>query len=184
MVHIIDSPVTLLGAEQIQRHIEDMADAVVQRWSGESTIAFVGVHNRGVPLAQRMAAAVQARGKTVDFGKIDITFYRDDLKTLPVVTAMAGSELGFDVDDSIIILCDEVIYTGRTTRAALEELLDFGRPRCVQFAVLVDRSGRELPLQPDYAGIQVTVAPELRVRVHFTETDGVDEVFTSPRDPS
>jgi pyrimidine operon attenuation protein / uracil phosphoribosyltransferase len=172
----------LLSAQQMHQALDAMADQICARWPEESSLAFVGVYSRGVPLAQRLAQRVQARGKQVQQGALDITPYRDDLKTMAVVTAMMGSELPFEVDDAVIILCDEVIYTGRTTRAALEELLDFGRPRCVQLAVLVDRSGRELPLSPDYAGLQVTTPAEQRVSVHFAETDGLDEVFTSARD--
>jgi pyrimidine operon attenuation protein / uracil phosphoribosyltransferase len=172
----------LLSAEEMGRALEKMAQQIVDRWLDAPVVAFVGVHKRGVPFAQRLAVLVQQRGKQVEFGKIDITPYRDDLQTMPIVMAMEGSELPFDVDDAVIILCDEVIYTGRTTRAALDELLDYGRPRCVQFAALVDRAGRELPIQPDYSALQVHVDHSQRVRVHFTETDGLDEVFICARD--
>ena len=126
-------------------------------------------------------------GKEVDIGTVDITQYRDDLQTMRVVPALEGSDISFDVDDAVIILCDEVIYTGRTTRAALDELLDFGRPRCVQLAVLVDRGGRELPLQPDFVGTQLdpaSLAAGERVSVRFAECDGWDEVFVRQVAPS
>lgn len=166
----------------MQTALESMAKTIVQRWLDSPAIAFVGVHKRGVPFAQRLALLAQQLGKSVEFGKIDITPYRDDLQTMPIIVPMEGSELPFDVDDAVIILCDEVIYTGRTTRAALDELLDYGRPRCVQFAALIDRAGRELPIQPDYTALKVDIPATQKVRVQFTETDGVDEVFTCARD--
>jgi pyrimidine operon attenuation protein / uracil phosphoribosyltransferase len=172
----------LLSAEAMHQALDLMAEQIIARWPQQEALAFVGVHKRGVPMAERLASRVAAHGKQVMHGKLDITPYRDDLKTMAVVTAMDGSELDFDVDDAVVILCDEVIYTGRTTRAALDELLDFGRPRCVQLAVLIDRAGRELPLRPDYTGLRVTTPQDQRVSVHFEETDGIDEVFTCARD--
>ena len=169
--------------------LEDLADKIAARWADETTIALVGVYRRGVPFSERLAKLLIAKGKTVELGKVDITQYRDDLQTMAKVPKLEGSEISFDVDDAVVILCDEVIFTGRTSRAAMEELLDYGRPRCVQFAVLVDRPGRELPIQPDFAGL--TLAPgdltlEQRVSVRFEESDGWDEVFVRsvPQKPS
>jgi len=170
----------LLSAEQMARSLEDLAEQIALRWADEISIALVGVHRRGVPFSQRLAKLLMARGKNIDLGKVDITQYRDDLQTMAMVPKLEGSEIHFDVDDAVIILCDEVLYTGRTSRAALEELLDYGRPRCVQFAVLVDRPGRELPIQPDYAGLKLEdgdLRPDQRVSVRFEESDGWDEVF-------
>ncbi len=170
----------LLDAAGVARCLDDMAAQIDERWKQEPRIALVGVYRRGVPFARTLAERLRARGREVDFGKIDITQYRDDLQTMAVVPKLEGSELGFDLEDAVVILCDEVIYTARTSRAALDELLDFGRPRCVQFAVLVDRSGRELPLQPDYVGIRVDLPTEERVSVRFQDGDGWDEVFVRP----
>lgn len=159
-----------------------IAAAIAARWQDRPRIALVGVHHRGVPFARQLASRLTAMGKEIDFGKIDITQYRDDLKKLKMVPKLEGSDLPFDLDDAVIILCDEVIYTARTTRAALDELLDFGRPRCVQFAALVDRGGRELPIQPDYFGIHVDVPANERVNVRFVDGDDRDEVFVSRRE--
>nr|WP_281382931.1 bifunctional pyr operon transcriptional regulator/uracil phosphoribosyltransferase PyrR [Prosthecobacter dejongeii] len=170
----------LLDAAGVARCLDEIAAAIDARWKNEARIALVGVYRRGVPFARALTERLRARGREVDFGKIDITQYRDDLQTMKVVPKLEGSDLGFDLDDAVVILCDEVIYTARTSRAALEELLDFGRPRCVQFAVLVDRAGRELPLQPDYVGIRVDLPAEERVSVRFADGDGWDEVFVRP----
>lgn len=171
------------------RCLEDLAGRIATRWVDEPRLALVGAYNRGVPFSQRLARLLIAKGKTVDLGKVDITQYRDDLQTMGMVPKLEGSEIDFDVDDAVIILCDEVLYTGRTSRAALEELLDYGRPRCVQFAVLVDRPGRELPIQADYAGITLKdgdLRQDQRVSVRFEESDGWDEVFVrnTPQKPS
>ena len=170
----------LLDAAGVARCLDEIAAAIDARWKNVARIALVGVYRRGVPFARALTERLRARGREVDFGKIDITQYRDDLQTMKVVPKLEGSDLDFDLDDASVILCDEVIYTARTSRAAVEELLDFGRPRCVQFAVLVDRAGRELPLQPDYVGIRVDLPAEERVSVRFADGDGWDEVFVRP----
>lgn len=167
----------LLDAAGVARCLDEIAAAIDLRWKDEPRIALVGVHRRGVPFARALTERLRAKGREVDFGRIDITQYRDDLQTMAMVPKLEGSELDFDLEDAVVILCDEVIYTARTSRAALEELLDFGRPRCVQLAALVDRAGRELPLQADYAGLQVDLPPAERVSVRFTDGDGWDEVF-------
>lgn len=167
----------LLDAAGVARCLDQIADEIAHRWQDEPRLALVGIYRRGVPFARSLAERLRARGKKVDFGKIDISQYRDDLQTMTVLPKLEGSELPFDIDDAIVILCDEVVYTARTTRAALEELLGFGRPRCVQLAALVDRAGRELPLQAEFAGIRVELPPEEHVSVLFVDGDGRDEVF-------
>ncbi len=170
----------LLDAAGMARCLDEMAAAIYQRWKGEPRLALVGVYQRGVPFARALRQRLRDRGMEPDFGKIDITQYRDDLQTMTVLPKLEGSEITFDLEDAVVILCDEVIHTARTTRAALEELLGFGRPRCVQIAALVDRAGRELPLYPRYSGIETDLPAGERVCVRFVDGDGVDEVFTCP----
>jgi pyrimidine operon attenuation protein / uracil phosphoribosyltransferase len=172
----------LLDSASMEQVLDEMARSIYARWIAAPALAFVGVHRRGIPFASRLAQRVQALGKAVEFGKLDITLYRDDVASQPIPTAMEGSDLPFDLDDAVIILCDEVIYTGRTTRAALDALLDYGRPRCIEIAALIDRPGRELPIFAAHAGRLIDIPDSQRVNVHFTETDGTDEVFTSLRD--
>lgn len=170
----------LLDAAGVARCLDEMAAAIYERWKDEPRLALVGVYQRGVPFARALLERLRARGMEPDFGRIDITQYRDDLQTMTVLPKLEGSEIAFDLDDAVVILCDEVIHTARTSRAALEELLGFGRPRCVQIAALVDRAGRELPLYPRYAGLHTDLPAGERVCVRFVDGDGADEVFTSP----
>jgi pyrimidine operon attenuation protein / uracil phosphoribosyltransferase len=145
---------------------------------GVTSVALIGVHNRGVPLAHRIAAAMQQCSTQI--GTIDVTQYRDDLNQLAVLPQLIGSEIPFDVNDALVVLCDEVFYTGRTIRAAIDELMDHGRPRIVRLAVLVQRTGHEFPIHPDYVGLHATALPGERVRVRFTEVDDRDAVFIEP----
>ncbi len=170
---------TLLDADGVARCLDEIAQKIHARWSGKDVpLALVGVYRRGVPFAASLVERLHQLGmKDVSFGRVDITQYRDDLQTLAVLPRLVGSELDFDVDDAVVILCDEVIYTARTTRAALEQLLDYGRPRCVEIAALVDRAGRQFPLYPAYAGITVDLPPQEHVSVRFVDGDGRDEVF-------
>ena len=161
--------------------IERLALEICQGSQGAQRLALVGIHRRGVPLAQRIAAALQRQPcAEIVQGTIDVTQYRDDLQTMRRLPKLEGSDIGFDVEDANVVICDEVLYTGRTIRAALDELLSFGRPRRVQLAVLVDRGGRELPIQPDYVGLHHSVAADEHIRVQFEEVDGVDTVFVQP----
>lgn len=167
-----DTPRTLLTKAQMAEGVENLAKSICEANQDATEIALVGIHRRGVPLARRIAAALERRGCVkVHFGTIDITPYRDDLSTFQMVPRLEGSDIDFDVDGIHVVLCDEVIYTGRSVRAALDELSDYGRPRRVQLAVLVDRCGRELPVQPDFAALKVTLQPGERVAVRFEEVD-------------
>lgn len=167
----------LLDAAGVGRCLDQIAESIHTRWPNESRLALVGVYRRGVPFSEALAARLLAKGRQVEIGRIDITQYRDDLQTMAVLPKLEGSDIAFDLDDAVVILCDEVIYTARTSRAALEELLGFGRPRCVQLAALVDRTGRELPLMADHVGIRVDLPDTERVSVRFMASDGRDEVF-------
>ncbi|WP_170267038.1 bifunctional pyr operon transcriptional regulator/uracil phosphoribosyltransferase PyrR [Brevifollis gellanilyticus] len=169
----------LLDAAGVNRCLDEIAEAIYERWKDEEKLALVGVYRRGVPFAEALGARLIAKGLQIELGKIDITQYRDDLHSFTVLPKLEGSEIDFDLDDAVVILCDEVVYTARTSRAALEELLGFGRPRMVQIAALVDRAGRELPFTADFAGLKVDLPKEDRVRVRFAAMDGRDEVFVT-----
>ncbi len=169
----------LLDTSGISRCLDEIASQLHLRWSPEVRLALVGVHRRGVPFSEELAKRLSNLGREVDLGRIDITQYRDDLKSFTVLPKLEGSDIRFELDDAVVILCDEVIHTGRTCRAALDELLGFGRPGCVELAVLVDRPGREMPFQADYAGIRVDLPREERVNVCFSSVDGRDEVFVT-----
>ncbi len=169
-------------AEGIRRVAEEVIAAVAS--TGEEMV-LIGIHNRGVPLARRLAAALQElTGRALPVGTLDITQHRDDLSAIQDLPALIGSDIPFTIDDTCVILCDEVIHTGRSIRAALSELLDFGRPARVQLAVLVDRNGREFPIQPDYAALRVEIPPGERVSVRFTDGDGEDAVRIEPARPA
>jgi pyrimidine operon attenuation protein/uracil phosphoribosyltransferase len=172
---------TLLDSTGMAACIERMAREICESNREAKQLALVGVHKRGVPLAQRLAAAMKSMPcADVQFGTVDITQYRDDLKQMKTLPKLEGSDITFDVNDTHIVLCDEVLYTGRTVRAAIDELLDHGRPARVQLAVLVERQGREFPIQPDFTGLHAEAGPEERVCVRFAEVDGQDAVFVQP----
>jgi pyrimidine operon attenuation protein/uracil phosphoribosyltransferase len=166
----------------VARLVNRLASAVERAHRGARELSLVGIKRRGVPLARRIAARLnRGRRKPVPVGAIDITLYRDDLKLVAETPIVRGSELGFDVNGRTIILVDDVIFTGRTIRAALTELLDFGRPRSVRLAVLIDRGHRELPLHPDFVGRVLSTGPRDLVDIFLKETDGRDGVYVTRR---
>ncbi len=172
----------LMDSSAMAEGIHRLAASVVAGpGTSDAPLVFIGIHNRGVPLAGRLAAAVKSlTGQEPPVGTLDITQHRDDLEALQSLPALIGSDIPFAIDGARVILCDEVIHTGRSIRAALSELLDFGRPARVQLAVLVDRNGREFPIQPDYAAVSVELPPGERVSVRFTEVDTEDIVRIEP----
>lgn len=175
------APRPLMDPSAMAEAISRLASGVVAGEAAAEPLVLIGIHNRGVPLARRLAAAVrELTGKEPPVGTLDITQHRDDLEALQTLPALIGSDIPFAIDGARVILCDEVIHTGRSIRAALSELLDFGRPARVQLAVLVDRNGREFPIQPDYAALTVALPPEERVSVRFTEVDAEDAVRIEP----
>lgn len=176
---------TLLTKAQMAASIAELARKICEAHPPGEPIALSGIFTRGVPLAKRLADEIAKLGRPKPLvGTIDITQYRDDLSTFQMVPKLEGSEIAFDLDGMDVILCDEVIYTGRSVRAALDELYNFGRPKRVQLAVLVDRGGRELPVQPDFAALKVTLQPGERVAVRFEEVDEAGDSCTIETQPS
>lgn len=161
----------------IQRALTRIAHEILEKNRGTHQLAIVGIHTRGVYLAQRLVAAIErVEGVSVPSGEIDITLYRDDVGRSRTRPEVRGTTIPFCVDDLRIVLVDDVLYTGRTVRAALDALIDFGRPRAIQLAVLVDRGHRELPIRADYVGKNLPTARDEHVYVRLSERDGVDEV--------
>lgn len=174
----------VVDADQVRRTIARVAHEIVERHADPHAIALVGIRTRGVPLAQRLARLIgEFTGVQPDVGTVDIALYRDDVGlgnprgSLPVV---GDTVLDFDVTGRSVVLVDDVLFTGRTIRAAIDAVFDYGRPRAVQLAVLVDRGHRELPIRPDYVGKNLPTARSERVSVRLEEIDGVDEVLLGP----
>ncbi len=169
----------LFTAKQIKQALADLVDKIISDTRAHPDIAVIGIRSRGEILAQRLSALLsQKLDKDVPCGTLDITLYRDDLNS-PQGNAqpqVRTTEIGFDIDQKVIILVDDVLYTGRSTRAAMDALIDLGRPRVIRLAVLVDRGGRELPIQADYTGFKTDAAPGQSVQVNLVESDGKDEV--------
>ena len=169
----------VMDADRIGRTLTRIAHEIVERNRGVEDLALVGVRTRGVHLARRLALSLrEITGSEIPTGALDITLYRDDLMRHAVgpQPQVRRTEIQFSIDDRKILLVDDVLYTGRTTRAALDALIDFGRPRGIQLIVLVDRGHRELPIKADYVGKNLPTSPEQSVQVRLQETDGQDEV--------
>ena len=169
----------ILDSGQIEQVLNELGDRILSEIPVELDIAVIGIRSRGEVLAQRLSGQLsQKLGKDVPCGTLDITLYRDDLNSPNVTTQplVRTTEIGFNVDDKIIILVDDVLYTGRSTRAAMDALIDLGRPKAIKLAVLVERDGREFPIQADYTGFKSDAGDDELVQVHLTESDGKDEV--------
>lgn len=170
------SPV-LLDARAIERTLRRMADEIVELNDGTAGLVVVGIQRRGVQLADRIVALIEQReGVRVPRGALDITLYRDDLQTIGPRPVVGPTVIPMDLDGQRVVIVDDVLYTGRTVRAALDELADFGRPARIALAVLVDRGGRELPIHADVVGKRVTLSAGGRVDVQVQELDGADAV--------
>ena len=168
-----------MDADRIGRTLTRIAHEIVEHNRGTEDVALVGIRTRGDHLARRLAGILKAiTGRDVPTGVLDITLYRDDLMRHAVgpQPLVRRTDIPFSIDDRKILLVDDVLYTGRTTRAALDALIDFGRPRSIQLIVLVDRGHRELPIKADYVGKNLPTAPDESVQVRLQETDGTDEV--------
>ena len=169
----------VLDADRIDRTLTRIAHEILERNRGVDELAFVGIRTRGVPIARRLAAKIGEIGAgPIPTGVLDITLYRDDLMRHPVgpQPVVRSTEIPFSIDDRRILLVDDVLYTGRTIRAALDALIDFGRPRAIQLVVLVDRGHRELPIKADYVGKNLPTSRQQSVQVRLLEIDGRDEV--------
>ncbi len=175
----------VMDADRIGRALTRIAHEIVERNKNLDGLALVGIRSRGEHLARRLATALKAiTGQDVPTGALDITLYRDDLMRLTVgpQPLVRLTEIPFSIDDRRILLVDDVLYTGRTIRAALDALIDFGRPKVIQLVVLVDRGHRELPIKADYVGKNIPTAATESVQVRLVETDGLDDVTVERED--
>jgi pyrimidine operon attenuation protein / uracil phosphoribosyltransferase len=177
----------LLDAEAIERTLSRIAHELIERSDDLAQVALVGIHTRGVPLAQRLRRLVAERtGEELPVGQLDITFYRDDVQVrggeapMHAQPLVRSTSLDFALEGMTVVLVDDVLYTGRTIRAAVEALFDYGRPARVQLAVLADRGHRELPIRPDYVGKNLPTSREERIQVQLLEVDEVDRVLLVP----
>jgi len=174
----------IIDAEGLRRIITRIAHEIVERNKGTQDLVLVGVRRRGVPLAQRIAARIKEfEGSDVPQGAVDITLYRDDLSTVGPKPVVQPKPCEFDVGGKDIVLCDDVLYTGRTVRAALDALFDLGRPRRVQLLVLIDRGHRELPVEASFVGRRVQPSDLEIIEVKFQETDQTEKVLLVEREP-
>lgn len=174
----------IMDKDALQRTLVRMAHEIIERNKGAEGLVVVGIRTRGAYLAERLAKMIgEIGGRRPPVGALDITLYRDDLSSVAQQPVVHKTELDFDIQDKKVILVDDVLYTGRTVRAALDELIDFGRPLFIQLAVLVDRGHRELPIRADYAGKNIPTAAKDRVEVRLEELDGIDEVVVLENHP-
>jgi pyrimidine operon attenuation protein/uracil phosphoribosyltransferase len=170
----------IMTGDEIRRAIVRISHEIVEKQAGTQGLALVGIQRRGVPLAQRVANAIEEHeGVSLPVGALDITFYRDDLSLVAQQPIVKGTDLPFDLNGATVVLVDDVLYTGRTVRAAMDALIDFGRPRAIRLAVLIDRGHRELPIRADHVGKNVPTSREEIVHVRLVEVDGEDEVTIS-----
>ncbi|WP_297055428.1 bifunctional pyr operon transcriptional regulator/uracil phosphoribosyltransferase PyrR [Thermosulfurimonas sp.] len=168
----------LAGEKEIERTLRRLTHEILERYGGARDLILVGIRTGGVPLARRLQRLIEEQeGIKIPVGTLDISLYRDDWSRISFHPEVKATEIPGSIDDLNVILVDDVIYTGRTVRAALDALMDFGRPRRVDLAVLVDRGHRELPIQPNYVGFQVPTRPEEHVKVLLREIDGRDAIL-------
>jgi pyrimidine operon attenuation protein/uracil phosphoribosyltransferase len=170
----------IMDGQAMNRALVRVAHEIVERNKGVENVVLVGIRTRGVPLARRIAKEIEGIENTkVPVGSLDITLYRDDLSTLAYNPVIHGTEIDFDISGKTIVLVDDVLFTGRTIRCALDALIDMGRPRAIQLAVMIDRGHKELPVKADYVGKNVPTSTSEAVDVTLIENDGVDEVSLS-----
>lgn len=173
----------VMTPKEMEAELSRLATEITQEHQDLASVVLIGIRRRGVPLAERLQKKIEKlSGQKVPLGILDITFYRDDLSLVDTQPVVEGSHLDFDVTDKDVILIDDVLYTGRTTRAALESVLDYGRARRIQLVVLVDRGHRELPIQPDYIGKSVETAEDEVVEVLVSSVDEEEGVFLTTKE--
>ena len=174
---VADSVTRVMDESEIRRALTRIAHEIIERNKGAQDLVVIGVQSRGVPMAKRLAGLIsEIEGVEVPLGSLNVALYRDDYATRSART-ISASEIPFDVADKTVILVDEVLFTGRTTRAALDAIMDLGRPAVIQLAVLIDRGHRELPIRADYVGKNLPTAKKESVDVHWVETKGEDAVM-------
>lgn len=172
----------LMSADEIRRTLERLAHEIVERTGGAKDLALIGVRRRGIPIAERLARSIRASAKTdVPVGTLDITLYRDDLSTVAPQPVVQSSEISFPVDDRDLLLVDDVLYTGRTVRAAMNGLFDLGRPRRIRLCVLIDRGHRELPVEASFIGRTVETSSTEIIEVRLNEIDKDERVVVMDR---
>ena len=182
ILHTLTEKGQLMSASEIERTLVRLAHQIVEKNNGVEDLALVGIQRRGVPLAKRLGKLIEhIEHKAVPVGILDITLYRDDLSTVGHKPHVSPGEMGFDVTGKNIILVDDVLYTGRTTRAAMDALFDHGRPRRVQLGVLIDRGHRELPIDAAYVGRVVQTSETQIIEVKLQEVDGAEKVLLMER---
>ena len=168
----------IFNEKDISRAVTRIAHEILEKNKGADKLALVGIRTRGATLAQRLAKKInEIESTTVSLGILDITLYRDDLGTSKQSPEVKKTDISFSLEGKEIVLIDDVLYTGRTIRAAIDALIDFGRPATVQLGVLIDRGHRELPIRPDYVGKNLPTSKSNQVQVHLKEDDGIDEVI-------
>jgi len=168
----------IIDAKEMSRMITRVAHEIVERNKGTDNLAIVGIRRRGVPLAERIQEEIKRfEGEEVPMGSLDITFYRDDLEKIAHQPVLSTTDIMFDLEDLVVVLVDDVLYTGRTVRAAMDAIIDYGRPKSIQLAVLVDRGHRELPISPNYVGKNVPTSQREVIGVKVKEIDGQDAVY-------
>lgn len=167
----------ILSAADLERVIKRISHEILERNRGSENLVVIGLQKRGVPLGKRIAGKIASfEGRDIPMGKLDISFYRDDFAR-NIKADIEKTEIDFDVTDMNVVLVDDVLFTGRTIRAALDAIIDLGRPRSIQLVVLIDRGHRELPIRADYVGKNLPTSRNERVKVRLTETDGEDSVI-------
>ncbi|MCX5781498.1 MAG: bifunctional pyr operon transcriptional regulator/uracil phosphoribosyltransferase PyrR [Elusimicrobia bacterium] len=168
----------LMNKDEIKHTLRRLANEIVEKNHGVENLAIIGIQTRGVHIAKRIIAEIQKENAEGDiiFGILDTTLYRDDFETLETPPPLKETEISFNVNDKKIILIDDVLFTGRSIRAAIDQLIDFGRPKNIQLAVLIDRGHRELPIEPNFVGKKIPTAREELVSVELEEVDGQDRV--------
>jgi pyrimidine operon attenuation protein/uracil phosphoribosyltransferase len=170
----------IMDAAAIQRAVSRIAHEIIEKNKGADDVVFIGIQRRGVPLAKMIEERIyEIEGKHIPVGILDITFYRDDLSLLDAHPILNGTVIGFNITKKVIVLVDDVLYTGRTVRAAIDAIMDLGRPNAIQLAILIDRGHRELPIRADYTGKNVPTSKTEVVNVKLVEVDGMDQVTIS-----